>query len=105
MSKGEQTIIFAQNQSSFAHICLGWVSIHDWEYYNIDIMEERRNMKITNEQNEVIAVANLLRTCLKKYAEMSVAESIMESAAILDYEIRNDELVMMVSYFKKVFKE
>ena len=62
-------------------------------------------MKITNEQNEVIAVANLLRTCQKKYAEMSVAESIMESAAILDYEIRNDELVMMVSYFKKVFEK
>ena len=62
-------------------------------------------MKITNEQNLVIAGANLLRACQKEGAEMSVAESIKKSATILGYEIRNDELVMMVSYFKKFFEK
>ena len=62
-------------------------------------------MKITNEQNLVIAGANLLRACQKGDTDMSIAEYIRKSATILGYEIRNDELVMMVSYFKKVFEK
>ena len=62
-------------------------------------------MKITNEQNLVIAGANLLRACQKGEAGMSVAEYIRKSATILNYKIKNDELVMMVSYFKKVFEK
>ena len=62
-------------------------------------------MKITNEQNLVIAGANLLRACQKGEAGMSVAEYIRKSATILNYKIKSDELVMMVSYFKKVFEK
>ena len=62
-------------------------------------------MRITNEQNLVIACANLLRACQKGEAGMSVAEYIRKSATILNYKIKNDELVMMVSYFKKVFEK
>ena len=62
-------------------------------------------MKITNEQNLVIAGANLLRASQKGETGMSVAEYIRKSATILNYKIKSDELVMMVSYFKKVFEK